>query len=385
VAAGAIRSLDGAVASRDVPTMQAFERTILAECEEKFELITSRERVELARLYEDRNLGAHPAFIEQGEVFEATPELVRSHLAAAIDCALSLPPVSGKKVVDNLQRDLDSNSWPKEADVATYLREQYFHRTRDSVQLNLVKLVVKCVLRPPDGSDLSIASPNTLAYRCRTAINAINDISPSVLERAVEPVLTSWRRSGLVTDELLLRLVGALGHLPCTWRIVDDATLARLGALLETAPVTSLIGERTFASGPPVEPTMMNPYQQALQAATAEFSDLEILIRRPTLDPSQWVAPALAALAEAKSFRSAEGRLRSLLRLAPVLSSGDLAIAAGSIRENNQIYQASDTPELLSNMYRETVSVPGAAAVWLDLGPVTKVTDVVFGVSPCVR
>jgi len=130
---------------------------------------------------------------------------------------------------------------------------------------------------------------------------------------------------------------------------------------------------------------MMNPYQQALQAATAEFSDLEILIRRPTLDPSQWVAPALAALAEAKSFRSAEGRLRSLLRLAPVLSSGDLAIAAGSIRENNQIYQASDTPELLSNMYRETVSVPGAAAVWLDLGPVTKVTDVVFGVSPCVR
>jgi hypothetical protein len=367
VAASAIKALDAAVASRDVPAMQAFERTILDDCEQTFELITSREHVELARLYEDRNLCAHPAFIEPGEVFVATPELVRSHLAAAVDCALSLPPVSGKKVVENLQRDLDSNSWPRDSDVVAYLREQYFSRTRDSVQLNLVKLIVKCAVRPPAATDLAVASPNQLAHRCRMAVSAVNDICPGVLERGVEAVLASWVRSGAITDELLLRLVGALGHLPCTWQIIDGGTRARLAALLETAPVSSLIEERTFASGPPADPTMSVSYDKAVQAATEDFQDLEVLVRRPTRDPRQWVAPALEALATAGSFRSAESRLRCVLRLAPVLTNDDLATAATSIRGNNQIYQASDAPELLSNLYRETANVPGAAKVWLDL------------------
>jgi hypothetical protein len=39
VAASAIKALDAAVASRDVPAMQAFERTILDECEQTFELM----------------------------------------------------------------------------------------------------------------------------------------------------------------------------------------------------------------------------------------------------------------------------------------------------------------------------------------------------------
>lgn len=367
VAASVIKALDAAVASRDVPAMQAFERTILDECEQTFELITSREHVELARLYEDRNLCAHPAFIEPGEVFVATPELVRSHLAAAVDCALSLPPVSGKKLVDNLQRDLDSNSWPRDADVPEYLREQYFSRTRDSVQLNLVKLIVKCAVRPPAKADLSISTPNQVAHRCRIAVNAVHDIRPEVLQRGVEVVVAGWVRSGAVTDELLLRLVGALGHLPFTWQVIDGGTRARLAALLETAPVSSLIEERTFASGPPAEPTLSASYDTAVRAATADFQDLETLVRRPTLDKKQWVAPALEALANAGSFRSAESRLRCVLRLAPVLTPRDLSTAATAIRRNNQIYQASDAPELLSNLYRETADVPGAAAVWRDL------------------
>ncbi|NYG59340.1 hypothetical protein BJ980_002263 [Nocardioides daedukensis] len=366
-AATAIKTLDAAVAIRDVPAMQAFERSILEECERSFELITSRERVALARLYEDRNLCAHPAFIEPGEVFAATPELVRSHLAAAVDCALSLPPVSGKKIVENLQRDLDSNSWPRDADVADYVREQYFSRTRDSVQLNLVKLIVKCAVRPPAAADLSTASPNQVAHRCRVAVNAVNDVRPDVLQRGLEAVVAAWVRSGAVTDEVLLRLVGALGHLSCTWQVIDGGTRARLAALLESAPVGSLIEERTFASGPPAEPTMLASYNTAIQAATADFQDLDTLVRRPTLDSRQWVAPAVEALANAGSFRSAESRLRCVLRLAPVLTADDLATAAASIRGNNQIYQASDTPELLSNLFRETQGVPGGGEVWLDL------------------
>lgn len=366
-ARAAIRALDTAIEGRDIPAMQAFERSLLDECERTFELITPREHVELSRLYDDRNLCAHPAFTKPGEVFAASAELVRNHLAAAVDCALSLPPVSGKSIVDNLQRDMDSNSWPRDADVVDYLREQYFTRTRESVRLNLAKLIVKGGVRPPAETELEVVTPNQLAHRCRTAINALNEFEPALLERAIAAVIPNWESSGALSDEVLVRMTGALGHLPALWRAAAAGTHARVAALLETAPVEVLIAERAFSSGRPADAALAGSYDKAVAAATESFENLERLVRRPTLDRRQWVAPTLEALGNAGSFRSAESRLRCLLRLASVLTADDLRAAAVRIRSNNQIYQASDTPELLSNLFQETVQVPGAATVWREL------------------
>lgn len=362
-----IEQLDTAIDARNATAMQQHERTLLDECERTFEFLTARESAELARLYDDRNLCAHPAFVKPGEVFAPSAELVRSHLASAVDCTLALPPVSGKKIIDNFQRDIDSNSWPRDEDVVDYLRAEYFTGTRQTICVNLAKLVLKGSIQPPPEEELKTATSNSVAYRCRASINAINEFLPELVEEAIAGVIPNWERSGSLTDEVLLRLVGAVGHLPVLWRIVSSGTKSRIIALLENAQADLLIDERAFASGRPADAAVAAAYDEATAIAAADFEDLERLVRMRSLDRGQWVAPVLEALRTAGSFRSAERRLRCLLKLAPQLSSGDLQLTAASIRENNQIYQASDTPELLVNLYRETTETPGARAVWVNL------------------
>ena len=362
-----IHELDRAIEARDIVAMQKHERTLLSECEEKFEFLTSRECAELRRLFDDRNLCAHPAFIRPGEVFAPSAELVRGHLASAVDCALALPPISGKKILESLQRDIVSKSWPRDEDISEYLRDQYFNRTRPTVCLNLTKIMVKGAVKPTGGEDIGTMEPNELAYRCRTSVNAIYQFQPKVVEEAISAVVLNWERTDSLTDRVLLRFVGSLGHLSASWISVSAGTKLRVIAVLEAAEVSTLIEERTFASGLPEDVSVAAAYGGALAKATAGFENLETLVGIRSLDDRQWVGGALDALRNAESFRSAERRLRCLLRLAPKLSVGDLASAAASIRENKQIYQASDTPGLLLNLYGETAATTGARAVWLQL------------------
>lgn len=362
-----IEKLDKAIATTNVAAMQQHERNLLKQCEQNLELLTVRERTQLQRLYDDRNLCAHPAFVGPGEVFAPSAELVRGHLATAADCALALPPVSGKKIIENFERVVNSDSWPEDADLVEFLRTEYFTTTRHTVHLNLAKLAMKQSIQPPRDGESTTTNTDAVVQRCRAAFSAIEEFEPEVIEEAIAGVIANWERSGSLTDEMLLRLVGSVGHLPCLWRIVSKGTKSRVTALLNSAGADLLVAEHTFSSGRPADPAVAAAYEKAVEVATADFENLERLVQAPTQDRAQWVKPVLAALRAARSFRSGERRLRCLLKIASHLSSEDLKEAAASIRENNQIFQASDTPELLLNLYRETSDAPGAHAVWLEL------------------
>lgn len=361
-----IEQLDKAIDERDTVAMQQHERTILEVCETSFEFLTSRERVELERLYEDRNLSAHPAFVKPGEVFAPTAELVRGHLAAAVDCALALPPVSGRKALDNFLRDVDSSSWPRDGDLANYLRTEYLSGTRRSVCINLTKLVLKGSMQPPTDEALKM-SVEIVASRCRASVHAIYEVQPDLVREGIHGVVSSWERTGSLTDEVLLRMVGALGHLSVLWSTISPGTKSRVVALLEVADPDMLIDNQTFAAGQPADDDVAAAYAHAKTGATAEFVNLERLVETRSVERAQWVGPALDALEGAASFRAAETRLRCLLKLAPQLSSEDLERASVCIRTNSQIYQASDTPELLQNLYRETCATDGTQDVWQNL------------------
>lgn len=210
--------------------------------------------------------------------------------------------------------------------------------------------MVKGAVKPTGGEDIGTMEPNELAYRCRTSVNAIYQFQPKVVEEAISAVVLNWERTDSLTDRVLLRFVGSLGHLSASWISVSAGTKLRVIAVLEAAEVSTLIEERTFASGLPEDVSVAAAYGGALAKATAGFENLETLVGIRSLDDRQWVGGALDALRNAESFRSAERRLRCPL-VAPKLSVGDLASAAAGLRENKQIYQASDTPGLLLNLY----------------------------------
>lgn len=365
-AAVEVAELDQAIRDREVAKMQEHERTLVERCRDAYELITQREAAELSRVYEDRNLCAHPAFVYPGEVFSPSAELTRSHLAIAVDCALALPPVSGKQIIDQLKSELDSHSWPQ-VELTDFIRTQYFAGQRLTTRLNLVKLCVKCALQPPPAAALQNISVSKAAMRYRLVLDAISTLDPELLERATGEVLRSWNHAGRLTDETLIRLVGALGHLPMLWRVVEDPTKARVVAVLRGAPATTLRDERVFSAGYPADPEVRTAYQEALEKLISDTTSLDRLIKVQSLDKSQWVGPALRSLEEASSFREGEARLRAVLDLSQCLQENDLRRLATIIRNNSQIHRASDTPDLLLNLSRETARITNAQAIWREL------------------
>ena len=78
-----ISSLDAALANRVVQKVQEYERNILEVAERRLQILLPRERVELERLNEDRNLCAHPGYVDEALLYIPDAEIVRAHLVAA--------------------------------------------------------------------------------------------------------------------------------------------------------------------------------------------------------------------------------------------------------------------------------------------------------------
>lgn len=64
-AAQFVNDLDQAITDQDKSRLQRIENTILDVSQQQFELFGDRDRTNLDRLYEDRNLCVHPAFTNE--------------------------------------------------------------------------------------------------------------------------------------------------------------------------------------------------------------------------------------------------------------------------------------------------------------------------------
>jgi len=121
------RGLDNAISSGNRDELQKTERNLLKVAHGTFELIDSRELEELDRLRNDRHVCAHPAFVRPSEIFVPTPELVRLHLATAVDAVLAKEPAPGKRAVQRFVSEIVSASFPESLNqLAAYLRARYF-------------------------------------------------------------------------------------------------------------------------------------------------------------------------------------------------------------------------------------------------------------------
>jgi hypothetical protein len=180
-------------------------------------------------------------------------------------------------------------------------------------------------------------------------------------------VIRSWKRTASISDDMLIRPVGALGNLPALWNLVGESTKLRVVSLAHDSSADVLLAGRFFSSGRPADSEVAAAYDTAATTAAEDFERLDRLVKQYGMELRQWIPAALTALRESNSFRSAESRLRCLMRLAGVLSISDLEHMAFSVRDNYQINHAGDTPSLLLNLYRETIQIPEADAVWKDL------------------
>lgn len=338
--------------AEDIQKMLNIEAGLLDRAFADFELITAREKVHLERLRQDRNLCAHPSFHGDGdEPYEMSAEQVRAHMSTVVDAVLAQPPVVGKALVDRFIADTKSASWPTDR-LADYLRERYFGRARANGMRNILLLAVKSALRPPDGD-------NRIAGRCVATIAAASEFDRPRVVEAASDILTRWRDA--MSEDDLLRTVGALGMFPEAWRALGPENAVRVGVLLSTVDSDALIEQRAFASGPPLEPDVAVKYGEAI--ARLEVRHLEILTGKP-YPKEQWVGKVLEVVRSASTYRSGEEAMRMVLRVAEVLSLDDIKHLGAEFVRNSQIHHASDMPQILSRLVEATRRLPGATTAW---------------------
>ncbi|MEU1889139.1 hypothetical protein ABZ491_27090 [Micromonospora rifamycinica] len=235
-------ALETAIKNREIQTLQRLESKLL-EVAESLQLFGKRERDELARLKEDRNLCAHPAYVTEEDLFNPSAELVRLHLQVAVDNLLAHGPIVGKRAIDRFKVEVQGNSFlSDDAKLKVYLWESYLRRGSVSFLRNFVKFLSKAAL----SEDVELH----LRRRHVRALIAVHELRPGEVEVQLKDFLRN-RQLGFSEDELL-RFVGGLLRVPCVPALLEESVGHRIEEMLRERPIVDLlIGEELFTEIPP--------------------------------------------------------------------------------------------------------------------------------------
>ncbi|MFB7559797.1 hypothetical protein [Streptomyces brevispora] len=233
VAAEMQAELDRAIKGNNVNALQAFERNLVTRARNELELIGAREEEELNRLYRDRHLCAHPAFVSDGEeLFTPSPELVRAHLATAVDALLSHPAVTGRKAIERFGGEIASDSFPEDdTRLNDHLRASYMDHGTQALKENLVKVLCKESLKPQ--------VPLKQRWRCTRTMRELQKIAPSLFDEQLRVVLGPAQN--LLDDDGLMALVTGPCYVPGTWDVLHAGTQGRVQELISAVKPVDLV------------------------------------------------------------------------------------------------------------------------------------------------
>ena len=143
-----IKKWDKARDSNNITEMLSIERSILEISFRDLELYSSVDLILLKRIQEDRNLCSHPAFSSESDLFRPTSELVRVHIVNATSILLSQPPIQGKRILEEFDKEIRSPGYPHDEElIHNYFERRYLSRTRTSAIHNIGIVLGKFLLR----------------------------------------------------------------------------------------------------------------------------------------------------------------------------------------------------------------------------------------------
>jgi len=208
-----------------IKQLQEFENSLLNKALDKFEFINPTEFKYLERIKEDRNLSAHPAFIDSENLFSPSGELVRSHIVHSIKYLLSNKPIQGKAAFGRIVRDIKRVSFPKDYSSAKkYLKDKYFENSKDVLIKNLTSGFISGLLNgsvSKEGNELNVT--NTLLV--------ISELFPVVFESQLKKKLPKIIEG--LEDEKLWKILILLGSNQHIWNLLDSSSKIRVNEFLK--------------------------------------------------------------------------------------------------------------------------------------------------------
>lgn len=342
--------LDGAIDSRDPRRLQTIENGLLEAARDQFALLAPHEADALARLKDDRNLCAHPAFVEEDRLFEPTPEAVRTHIVHAVMFLLQHQPVQGRHAIEHALEELGRSSFPSAADdAARYLDERYLARAKDSLIVNLTKRLLLALLR----QDVPGLAGREQAVE--HALAAVDRRRPTLYRETVRGALD--RIVSTLDDPQLKNVCRLLGADPRVWGWLSEPLRLR---------IRQFVTSYQFADdyhGDVVRASAIDELRAPLIEAFEGLPD-DRKIAVMAVNPDQAFAPtALRFFGAARSFRQAESLGEQLIvPLAPIMTGEQVEAVLHAADANSQIWDASGMPRILTALLVAAPPPTGVAA-----------------------
>lgn len=223
-------------------------------------------------------------------MFRATPELVRAHIATAVDALLEKGPTPGRKTLDAFMTESLGYSWPSDInDLTAHLRTRYIDNSKASLRRNLAVVVIKgCLLGVADVEPQKV---ELLRQRLSRTAQVLDQIDHDELVAALQQVVRARAEMPGLTDEQLLRAIGTLGNLNAFWSALPATTQPLAVALIRGAPLEDLQAAgalRGDVADPGVEAAIK------VRVSNIPIDDVTTTIQRSP--SSVLVQPALTAL-----------------------------------------------------------------------------------------
>ena len=348
-----VKELDDAIEKRDKRKLQKIEAGLLTRANCDLQLLAPHEYAALARLQEDRHLCAHPAFVVGDELYQPSPELVRTHIVHALQHLLVHAPLQGKSAIARFAADLLSASFPVAAEeISVFLRTKYLDRAKDVLVVNLLK----AILSAPFGAEHAKydSRVRTLALTLREIAKAKTEIYDLVVPDLV------GKKFEHITDDVLLRICPFLESDPRIWGWLKESDRTRIKRLLETADGETLKTCGAFGA------FAIDPLSEVLLDRFDRFDEtvqISIIVEHPR---KEFVGQGLKIYSQAVGFRYAEYLGQSVvLPLAKYFTAEDMERLLKAVSENGQISRANGTPNILEQVFDQTVSIlPDSRPQW---------------------
>jgi hypothetical protein len=334
-----IIELDAAIASSDIPKRQNIERQLLVTANETLQLLAPHEFDALRRLYDDRHLCAHPAFIADDELFQPTPELVRTHIIHALQYLLIHAPLQGKSAIARFEADILSASFPtSNHDIGAFVRSKYLDRAKDALVDNLIKGLLTAPFGAErtkfDGKERQLAQ--TLHEIAAAKPGIYDRITPAFIERRFESV----------TDDVLLKICPLLEADTRIWEWISNPVRIRVRTLLLSASLDDLKSSGAFDAF--VIPELADALMERFDTFN-ESAQVGIISENPR---SEFVSRAIELYSGSGGWRYAENIGRALIvQLAPFFSADDIKRTLDAVIGNGQIWGAAGTPTILETVF----------------------------------
>ncbi len=347
-----VSTVDKAIAQPKIPEkFLAIEKELL-DYAATAGFIGHREQMDLERVKEDRNYCAHPAFIADAALFQPTPDQCRAHIVHAIDHLLQHPPVEGKTAIDRFKREIEGVAFPPDdAAVEAWLKARYSGHVKAATQRSLIVIATKGALRA--------AVPN-LRHRALAVLRVMRRIEHPAYSDVLKDQLPKFLAGA--EDRLLPRLAVLVAQDESILSWVGGDVVARLQGAMSELPVDDAENRGLFA---------VANLPEFSEHAKARFATLDATEKAAVLTehPARAFVPeVIADYAASSSYRGAEARGERVVSLAAKLQPSDIAEVLKAAVDNNQIWDAAGTPEILTRLFDHTVDhLAETSAAWVEL------------------